>query len=540
MAIQTPTNPASPEHRQPIAEMTGKTLQDTRTRSLGRLLPVVCAALVILPWINPFAPGPSPAVVPLLFSALCAAMLLAVYACSPALFRVERLAWPVASAWLFAGLLSSLLGLIQYFGVADGLLPWVNHARYGEAFANLRQRNQFASLTNISLAALVWMGLVFCRSQHVMDARSKRNYPVLMLTAAGLLACGNAATLSRTGLMQLGLLCILCLMWGMWRQRTVRWILVVAVVVYAVSIEALPRLAGFDPSMYSMSARLRDGDPGCGSRLTLWSNVLHLIAMRPWLGWGLGELDFAHYSVLYQGPRFCEILDNAHNLPLHLAVERGAPFALLVCAVALFWVWRNKPWLEADPTRQMAWSVLAIMLFHSMLEYPLWYGPFQIAVVLCLLLLRKPMTSSQVTPSRWSFTGATTRAVGAALGAGVLLAVAYAFWDYARVSQIYLPADRRDAAYRTDTLEKISASWLFSDQVMFARLLTTPLTPDNAAWTFTTAQAVLHYSPEPRVAEKLIESAVMLGKDDVAQAQMLRYRAAFPKEYALWKPLKAN
>ena len=32
--------------------------------------------LVTLPWLNPFAPGPMPSVVPLLFSWLCVAMLL--------------------------------------------------------------------------------------------------------------------------------------------------------------------------------------------------------------------------------------------------------------------------------------------------------------------------------------------------------------------------------------------------------------------------------------------------------------------------------
>lgn len=543
MAIHLPSNPDSSGHSEPATEAVEKRLQQTGNPGSRAFVPLVCAAVVIFPWINPFAPGPSPAVVPLLLSVLCAATLLGLAACWPAFFTTERLVWPVASAWLFAGLVSSVLGLIQYFGVADGLLPWVNQSRYGEAFANLRQRNQFASLTNIAMIALIWFGVMFSRSKHVLDARRTRNYQTLMLMAAALLACGNATSVSRTGMIQLGLLCSLCVLWGQWRHTSVRWILLVAVVVYVVSVLALPRLAGFDLSQYSMSGRLRAGDPVCASRLTLWSNVLHLVAMKPWMGWGWGELDFAHYTELYQGPRFCDILDNAHNFPLHLAVEGGVPFALLVCGAFVFWVWRSKPWLDTDPARQMAWSVFAILLLHSMLEYPLWYGPFQMAVVLCLLFLRRPMAAPQAGEAGQpglSVTGVKVRAGCAALSLLLLLGTAYALWDYRRVSQIYLAADKRDAAYRTDTLEKISDSWLFSDQVMFARLLITPLTPANAAWTFSTAQALLHYSPEPRVAEKLIESAVMLGRDQEAQAQMLRYRVAFPKEYALWKPLKAN
>jgi len=45
---------------------------------------------------------------------------------------------------------------------------------------------------------------------------------------------------------------------------------------------------------------------------------------------------------------------------------------------------------------------------------------------------------------------------------------------------------------------------------------------------------LLHYSPEPRVIEKVIESAVMLGRHDAALYCLLRYRAAFPKEHARW------
>ncbi len=88
------------------------------------------------------------------------------------------------------------------------------------------------------------------------------------------------------------------------------------------------------------------------------------------------------------------------------------------------------------------------------------------------------------------------------------------------------PQDR-DAAYREGTLAKIGDSWLFRNQVRFAELALTPLTRDNARWTFNTATALLHYSPEPVVIEKAIESAVMLNLDDEALAHLARYRAAF-------------
>jgi hypothetical protein len=117
----------------------------------------------------------------------------------------------------------------------------------------------------------------------------------------------------------------------------------------------------------------------------------------------------------------------------------------------------------------------------------------------------------------------------------LLAAVAYAAWDYHRISQIYLAPQARDLAYRDDTLDKVRGSWVFRNQVRFAELTTTVLKRGNAQWTFDTAMALLHYSPEPRVIEKVIESAVMLGRDDEALLHLVRYRAAFPDEYTKWR-----
>ena len=490
--------------------------------------------LIALPWLNPFASGPSPAVVPLLFSWACAAALFAMSGRTTSLTLNPRLASIAATAWLAAGLVSCAMGLFQYFGGAGSLLPWVNQAELGQAFGNLRQRNQFASLTNMALAALVWV----VASGRVANTR----HWIVALLCAGLLAAGNAASSSRTGLVQLLLLCALCWWWGSGRpayQRRVGQVLAVAIVVYALATVLLPWLAGFDLSLHGLAAPLRAGDDACSSRLTLWSNVLHLISQKPWFGWGWGKLAYAHYVTAYNGPRFCDILDNAHNLPLHLAVELGVPLAVLLCGSAAWWVLRRRPWAEAEPGRQLAWSVLAIILLHSLLEYPLWYGPFQMAAGLCVVMLwkRQPATGDEQIRYLES-KGLLAKAIYGPTAIVLIAICGYAAWDYNRISQLYLAPEARSADYRSDTLAKVRDSWLFSNQVQFAELMLTPLEAGNAVWTFETAQALLHYSPEPRVIEKVIESAVMLGKNDEALANLAHYRAAFPADYAKWS--KAN
>lgn len=499
---------------------------------------IAAVLLIALPWLNPFSTGPTPAVVPLLFSWVCTACLLAGCGLVAARFRTDSLTRGIAAAWLLAALTSAFLGLVQYFGKADFFDGWINSTAVGEAFANLRQRNHFASLTNIGLAALVWWTSVGSSTPPGIStgARPTRSpgFTLGLVAAAALLALGNAASSSRTGLAQWVLVIGLAALWGGLRTPALRRVLLAAALAYAVATVALPWLAGLDPLTSGAWARLRAGDAACAGRLTLWSNVLHLIAQKPWLGWGWGELGYAHFVVLYPGDRFCDILDNAHNLPLHLAVELGLPFAVVACALCLWMVVRAKPWRETHPTRQLAWSVLALIGLHSLLEYPLWYGPFQMAVGLCVWMLWRTPSTAQVTAYHSESFRPVAPVWTAWLATVLIASCAYAAWDYWRISQLYLLPQDRASAYRDNTLEKVRGSWLFRNQVRFAELTTTALTPDNAVQLNTVAHQLLHFSAEPRVVEKLIDSVVMLGRDDEARFFMQRYEAAFPQAYARW------
>jgi O-antigen ligase len=470
----------------------------------------LACALLTLSWLNPFAPGPTPAMVPWLVALACVAALLG-------LRTLGAIDWPraAASAWLLAGGISCAIGIVQYFGLSAPLFPWVNNTPLGEAFANLRQRNQFASLAHIALAALWWWA-------------GRGRGATWMVLLAVLLGMGNAVSSSRTGLFQTLLLLGLAWWWGGLRQVAVRRVLCAFVLAYVAALLVLPLLIGLSPWSSGAWARLQAGDALCSSRLTLWRNVLALIAEHPWLGWGWGELDYAHFIHLYDGPRFCDILDNAHNLPLHLAVELGVPVALLVCGLLLWWVLRARPWAEADATRQMAWAVLVVLGLHSLLEYPLWYGPFQMALGMCVVFLWRE------TPGKFIRNTAMVQVEYAATAILLIAICGYTAWDYHRISQMYMPPEARDPAYQTDTLRKTYATRLFQNQVQFADLAVTPLTPANAAVQHAMALDLLHFSPERRVVERVIDSALLLGQGAEAVFYLQRYKAAFPMAYADW------
>jgi O-antigen ligase len=504
--------------------------------SHGVLTRAIGVFLLLLPWLNPFAPAPTSQVVQSLLSLSCLALLLPMPLWQGGGAALVSVAAP---AWLLAALLSCLIALLQYFGVSQAFAPWVNTTGVGEAFANLRQRNQFATLTNMGLAALLcWVQIASpTRSSGPMGGRVAHWRAPACLFAAALLGVGNAASSSRTGLLELLLLAFLLLAWPQWRRPPVRRVMLAAGAAYVSASLLLPWLAGLSVGGAGILARMQEGGSGCASRLTLWQNVAYLVGEKPWAGWGWGELDYAHFITLYPGPRFCDILSNAHNLPLHLAVELGLPVATLLCGGGLWVLWRAQPWRQPNPTRQLAWAVLAILGVHSLLEYPLWYGPFQLAagLALTLLWLTRPAAVSAppagrsatpltVAPELWRLAMATS----------LLLAVLYAAWDYQRIRQIYLPVAERAAPYRDNTIAKLQGSWLFGPAVDFAELTTTVLSPANALAVQSLAEKMLHFSPEPRVIEPLLDSLRLQDQDEALQFYLARYQAAFAGPYARW------
>ena len=536
---------------------------------------VILVLCVALPWLNPFVSSPSTAVIPLLVSWMMAACaLLAVvelplakprWTVSEVAMCGVLLAWLVASMlwvpqvvdraltmgllaslmcvwlmagvgrraavdesllrWLVVGILaaavtSAVLGVLQYLGLARELAPWVNQPLKGDAFANLRQRNQFASLTSLGLVALLGWVAVRTKAQ-----RMTRVGWTLTFVLLNVLAAGVACSVSRTGAVQWALVGVLMAAWGWCSTKQeaafgkgLVWLALAAPVLVALWSVWMPLLALQTTGEQGASMILRvtgqaQDYAACGGRRVLWSNVLALVTQHPWLGWGWGETDYAHFMTDYNILRFCDMLDNAHDFPLHLALEFGVPFALAVMALICVWVLRRTPWREQHAWRVMAWCLLLVLGLHSLLEYPLWYGPFQMTLGLAIGVL-------------WAAPDAPAREEaqeGPMLVAALLfIGCLYAAWDFNRVGQIYRQAASRDAAYRDNPLHHAKQSWLFKNQADFAELTTQTVTADNAAELYPQALRLMHYSPEVRVVQRVIDSGKLLGHD--AQAQTLTER----------------
>ncbi|MFN3417425.1 MAG: Wzy polymerase domain-containing protein [Caldimonas sp.] len=368
-----------------------------------------------------------------------------------------------ALAWglLLAALLNVGVALVQYFAPAwaDGV--WVARPTTpGRAFGNLRQPNHLASLMLMGLCVLPVL------------ATGRRGRWAWAALAA--LTLGVALSSSRTGLLGLGGLAL----WAAIDRglpagaRRLFWAAPAVAVAWWLGLWAWGEVGG---TAYYGETRLEGGGDLSSSRFAIWSNTLALIAAHPWTGVGWGNFNAAWTFTPFPD-RPVAFFDHSHNLVLQLMVELGIPAALALLG-ALAWVlWRARGALslpgEAGLAARSALMMLAVLGWHSLLEYPLWYAYFLLpaAFALGLLLgLGAPPRPSASAPApawtRWLFPVA-----GGLMVAGSL----HAMVDYQRVVQIFTPSGEAGRASLSERIRIGQGSHWFAVHADYAAVTTAP------------------------------------------------------------------
>lgn len=471
-------------------------------------------ALGALIWLWPVTHGPLPQFWPNWVAWVCAIAIVFLLKKSPC--KTTSL----IAGWLVAAAVSAVLAILQYLDLGHWLSWVMAAADPGHGYANTRQSNHLASLLTAGMAALVW-----CR-------QTGRLLPHTWWLGV-LLAAGLATTASRGGALQMLLVCGMGLYWNRKAPREIAGWLACLIVTYIAATSTLPWLLqtfhGMEGGRNFLDRWAVENT--CSSRKVLWSNVLDIIQRKPWTGWGWGNLGFASYDTLHEGMRFCTYFTNAHNLPLHLAVELGIPvaifFSVALCACFL----HLRPWTLTESAPQLAFGILMILALHSLLEFPLWFGNFQSMLVFLIWILWS---------GRYVFKNTTSAATSSFnrnrnfLGFFLSLYLLVLAWDYVRVSQLYIPYAQRLDMYKDGTLEKVKFSIFHRDQIIFALVVATDPDRSNAEMLMNGALQALHISPEPRIIERVIVSASILGRQDLVDYHSKRYQANWPMEYANW------
>lgn len=466
-------------------------------------------------WLWPYTHGPLPQIWPNLVAWACGFIFL-VFIYRPGIVGNKI----IVDGLFWASIVSAIIALAQYFDWEWVFEPLVATTVPGYAYANTRQTNHLATLMVVGVGISLWkISSEANRSGNLIFA--------LILTAA------LAATASRGGAIQLLLALFICLFYLRGRAN-IPVVVVLLLVFYFVMSWGFPALYEIrfgEESPRNLFKRVA-GEGGCSSRLYLWGNVVELIGMRPLAGWGWDGLKYAHYDNLFNAPRFCDLLSNAHNLMLQLAVSAGIPVAFAVGFIAVYFVIKQKPLSEKDGYAQISWMIFCVLGFHQMVEYPLWFGNFQMMAVMALLLLL-----SQKQQGAWIYQmHDLMRGVVRKLSISLIFLLVFAYYaiSYVKTTQLFLPQDERLEFFQQNTREKVGMPWFFDDQILFAYVVTTDPSRANASDLLGASLAALRVSPEPRVIERVIVSAALLGDMKLAQYHELRYKMAWPEYYKKW------
>ena len=281
---------------------------------------------------------------------------------------LERVAVPLAWFLLAGALISSLIGLAQYYESYGGLGRYIVVSSRNRVWANLAQANHLADYLGMGLASIAFL------------YASARLRLVYMVPAATLVVLVLALTGSRAGILYLAAMVVLAVVLYLGQRSAAHRRLVLftlaSVLAYYVAPELLTQLGG-GPEGISAVERLRASAQFYEQRPRLWYVGWRLFLDAPLFGQGFRQYGY-HYFLLnaqLPPPRVLGFNDHAHNLVLNVMAEFGLVGLTLLLAGTGAWLLG----LTRQPRSLALWwaiAVLAVIGLHSMVEYPLWYAFF--------------------------------------------------------------------------------------------------------------------------------------------------------------------
>ena len=341
----------------------------------------------------------------------------------------------IAVAVTVGGLLTVAIELLQLFRVPNLPEAFFSMTPTGGArrmWGNLNQPNHVGSYLAFGLAACLFLG-----NRH-------RKWLGLLMVAVLALLLGMALTFSRVTWIHIAVVGLLAgiplaaeLRGRAWSIRLLA--LCGPVVLLALAYQACGSVVALANGAWnldvpgSMGQRMQEG---VGLRPLLWKHAWHIFLTHPWLGGGWGDYAWNQYvQTDTVGP--VEMSMNAHNIVLDLMAKVGVTGLLAVLIPLAWWAFGLLKRLRS-PDVAFLCAVVAVMVVHSLLEYPLHYVFFLFPFAFVLGVLDSKTLRFPSPPIAWVFSG-----VIVVLG-GVLLVRLWA--DYRSVERLYFVPSARSAS----------------------------------------------------------------------------------------------
>ncbi len=405
---------------------------------------------------------------------------------------------------VIAGSLSAVIVVVQIFFSDLAGNGWIAATAFPQrASGNLRQPNHLSSLAVWAVVGVVWL-----------HERSSLRRTVAALLAV-FLVVSVVLTGSRTGL--LGILILAA--WAVADRGLssfIRRLLWIMPVVYALAWWLFRMWASRSLGDVGTVDRIAAGGDFSSARFAIWANTLELIARHPWAGIGFGEFNLA-WTLTPFPSRPVQFYDHTHNLLMQWMVELGLPLALLLTLAIAVAMWRVlRAALQAEvllrPGLRCAAMLIALIMLHSMLEYPLWYSYFLLPTVfafgICLGSRNGSLEAGSLAPVNAS---ASTSAPWHVISLLMLALTLFAVYDYRKVFVIFEPPP--DAAPLASRIEAGKGSIFFAHHAHYAAATTA----ENPVTATDSLRIASHFLLDSRLMLTLIKAYAELGDEGRAR-----------------------
>lgn len=450
----------------------------------------------------------------------------------------EELAAWLATMLVLGGLLNSGAALVQFYGIdAYGFLVASLGQTQRGAFGNFGQNNHFADYVTLALISVLylqmkrrlsWQAAAVC-SAILLYALALSGSKAVWLYLPAALALGlwfrarsEEPALRRAAVvvaLLLPLFAVLQFAMAHYGLATRPWFAAGAAVAPITPIE---RFVG----ELALGVVPEAGGSALGTRIYMWHQALLMLFRQPLLGVGFGQYAgvFVEQAAELSRYRIPNYDRHAHNALMQLLAETGLVGAGLVCAGLGGWLLGLRRRLSASAENWWMLCLLAVLLVHSMIEYPLWYGNFLgVAALLLGMGSQRSIRLRLTALSRFAFP------LMLAAGFVTLGSVLHAYRDleqlmYPRV----LPKNREEIVARNEALLDLHRDTLLAPYVemTYAGIIV----PDriNLADKLALNGRVLRLLPLPDLAYRQVLLLGLNGERDAALLQLERAVAVFP------------
>lgn len=435
---------------------------------------------------------------------------------------IDYLADGLAVAFLGGALLEAIVVVLEIrnAGLAGG---WVFPRRYAP-WGNVGQPNHLNDYLWLATASACFLW-------------SRRHIgTTALVAAAGALIVASALTGSRSIVLYALALAGLGLVASRRGDRDMRRLRLATAALPVAAMAAIVVAHWLGPVLYA--------DPGAGTlerfyadaaspsiRFKIWHSAWHAFVESPWVGHGIGSLPWQNYlaSTIFVPGQQPPVAEHAHNLPLQMLVEFGAPLTLAAMAVVALWIRRylQRPW---TPARWWLAALLLVTGLHAMLEYPLWYTFFLGPVA--LLLGAGDEGRQRLANGR---RGLTAFVVVLALSGVILGTLRHDFARMERLLNWQVFGEGKELEWPTavDTLLDLYRNSLLSPQANLVFAIMMQASTDNLDDRRYICGIARRFSPVTQVVFKCALLEAMAGNDAEAERQLASALAAYPDKAAL-------